>query len=194
LVEIGGAGAIRRRFCFRHRVLCGLRRSARPIESRRNLPPGHRGAAGQRRAEGNVRQVKGIQVLKMYKETTRSITITVIPTYLDDQSSPEESHYVWKYHVRIENNGDDTVQLRTRHWRITDSMGRVQEVRGPGVVGEQPVLKPGKAFEYTSGTPLPTPSGIMVGTYQMETEQGEKFDVQVPAFSLDSPYQPVKLH
>ncbi len=130
----------------------------------------------------------------MYKETTRSITITVIPTYLDDQSSPEESHYVWKYHVRIENNGDDTVQLRTRHWRITDSMGRVQEVRGPGVVGEQPVLKPGKAFEYTSGTPLPTPSGIMVGTYQMETEQGEKFDVQVPAFSLDSPYQPVKLH
>lgn len=130
----------------------------------------------------------------MYKETTRSITITVVPTYLDDQSSPEESHYVWKYHVRIENNGEDTVQLRTRYWRITDAVGRVQEVRGPGVVGEQPVLKPGKHYEYTSGTPLPTPSGIMVGTYQMETQHGEKFDVQVPAFSLDSPYQPVKLN
>jgi len=130
----------------------------------------------------------------MYKETTRSITITVMPTYLDDQSSPEESHYVWKYHIRIENNGADTVQLRTRYWRITDSMGRVQEVRGPGVVGEQPVLKPGDFYEYVSGTPLPTPSGIMVGTYQMETPQGERFDVQVPAFSLDSPYQPVKLN
>ena len=130
----------------------------------------------------------------MYKETTRSITITVVPTYLDDQSSPEESHYVWKYHVRIENNGDDTVQLRTRYWRITDAVGRVQEVRGPGVVGEQPVLKPGKFYEYTSGTPLPTPSGIMVGTYQMETQHGDKFDVRVPAFSLDSPYQPVKLN
>jgi len=130
----------------------------------------------------------------MYKETTRSITITVMPTYLDDQSSPEESHYVWKYHIRIENHGEDTVQLRTRYWRITDSMGRVQEVRGPGVVGEQPVLKPGDFYEYVSGTPLPTPSGIMVGTYQMETPQGEKFDVLVPAFSLDSPYQPVKLN
>jgi ApaG protein len=130
----------------------------------------------------------------MYQETTRSITITVVPTYLDDQSSPEESHYVWKYHVRIENNGDDTVQLRTRYWRITDSMGRVQEVRGPGVVGEQPVLKPGKFYEYTSGTPLQTPSGIMVGTYQMENQQGEKFEVRVPAFSLDSPYQPIKLN
>jgi ApaG protein len=130
----------------------------------------------------------------VYKETTRSITITVEPTYLDDQSSPEESHYVWKYHVRIENNGEDTVQLRTRHWRITDAVGRVQEVRGPGVVGEQPVLKPGNAYEYTSGTPLPTPSGIMVGTYQMETQHGEKFDVRVPAFSLDSPHQPVRLN
>jgi ApaG protein len=130
----------------------------------------------------------------MYTQTTRQITITVMPTYLDDQSSPEESHYVWKYHIRIENHGDDTVQLRNRYWRITDSMGRVQEVRGAGVVGEQPVLRPGETYEYTSGTPLPTPSGIMVGTYQMESQSGEKFDVGVPAFSLDSPYQPVKLN
>jgi len=129
-----------------------------------------------------------------YQETTRAITVTVEPTYLEDQSSPEESHYVWKYHVRIDNGGAETVQLRNRYWRITDSLGRIQEVRGPGVVGEQPILHPGESFEYTSGTPLKTPSGIMVGTYQMETQHGEKFDVRVPAFSLDSPYQPVKLN
>lgn len=130
----------------------------------------------------------------MYKETTRAITVTVRPTYLDDQSSPDESHYVWKYQVRIENGGGETVQLRTRYWRITDSWGRVQEVRGAGVVGEQPILHPGEAYEYTSGTPLQTPSGIMNGTYQMESSGGEKFDVTIPAFSLDSPYQPVRLN
>lgn len=125
----------------------------------------------------------------MYSEVTDSIKITVKPIYLDDQSSPSENHYVWAYHVRIENQGERTVQLRKRHWRITDSLGRTQEVRGDGVVGEQPVLKPGDAFEYTSGTPLPTPSGIMVGTYQMEGEDGGRFDVRIPAFSLDSPHQ-----
>ena len=130
----------------------------------------------------------------MYTETTRSITITVMPTYLDDQSSPEEAHYVWKYHVRIENHGDETVQLRNRYWRITDSMGRVQEVHGAGVVGEQPTLQPGESFEYTSGTPLTTPSGIMVGTYEMESTDGRRFDVEIPAFSLDSPHQPVQLN
>jgi ApaG protein len=125
----------------------------------------------------------------MYSEVTDSIKITVKPIYLDDQSSPSENHYVWAYHVRIENQGARTVQLRKRHWRITDSLGRTQEVRGDGVVGEQPVLKPGDAFEYTSGTPLPTPSGIMVGTYQMEGEDGGRFDVRIPAFSLDRPHQ-----
>ena len=130
----------------------------------------------------------------MYKETTRAITVTVQPTYLDDQSSPDESHYVWKYQVRIENGGGETVQLRTRYWRITDSRGRVQEVRGAGVVGEQPILHPGESYEYTSGTPLQTPSGIMAGTYQMESSAGERFDVAIPAFSLDSPEQPVRLN
>jgi ApaG protein len=130
----------------------------------------------------------------MYKQTTRSITVTVLPTYLDDQSTPDESHYVWKYQVRIENGGGETVQLRNRYWRITDSLGRIQEVRGAGVVGEQPVLQPGEIYEYTSGTPLQTPSGIMVGSYQMETTGGERFDVGVPAFSLDSPHQPIKLN
>jgi ApaG protein len=130
----------------------------------------------------------------MYSETTRSIKVTVKPAYLEDQSSPAENHYVWAYHVRIENCGLETVQLRSRYWRITDSRGQVQEVRGPGVVGEQPVLGPGEAFEYTSASPLPTPSGIMVGTYQMQTRKGESFSVRIPAFSLDSPHQPVRLN
>lgn len=124
----------------------------------------------------------------MYSETTRSIKVTVKPTYLEDQSSPAENHYVWAYQVRIENQGAETVQLRSRYWRITDARGRVQEVRGAGVIGEQPVLKPGEFFEYTSGTPLPTPTGFMVGSYMMETAQGERFDIGVPAFSLDSPH------
>ncbi len=124
----------------------------------------------------------------MYEKTTREITITVQPFYLDEQSSPDEEHYVWAYRVNIENGSDETVTLINRHWRITDKMGRLQEVKGPGVVGEQPVLKPGESFEYTSGTPLPTPSGIMVGSYEMESELGVRFNVDIPAFSLDSPY------
>ena len=130
----------------------------------------------------------------MYSQTTHAIRVTVKPFYLEDQSSPAENHYVWAYHVRIENTGTEKVQLRTRHWRITDALGRIQEVRGPGVVGEQPILAPGESFEYTSGTPLPTPSGIMVGTYQMEGPDGGLFDVRIPAFSLDSPHQPVRLN
>jgi ApaG protein len=101
----------------------------------------------------------------MYSATTHSIRVTVNPIYLEDQSDPEEDHYVWAYQVEIENLGADVVQLLSRHWQITDSNGRVQEVRGVGVVGEQPVLNPGESFNYTSGTPLPTPSGIMHGSY-----------------------------
>ena len=130
----------------------------------------------------------------MYNETTRSISVTVEPFYLEDQSSPSDNHFVWAYQVRIENMGADTVQLVNRYWHITDSLGRVQEVRGAGVVGEQPTLKPGECFEYTSGTPLPTPSGIMVGTYEMKSASGRRFDVAVPAFSLDSPHEEARLH
>jgi ApaG protein len=130
----------------------------------------------------------------MYSQTTRGITVTVRPVYLDDQSDPTENRYVWAYQVRIANQGDITVQLLRRHWVITDALGRVQEVRGAGVVGEQPVLQPGQSFEYTSGTPLPTSSGIMVGTYEMEAETGEVFDIAVPAFSLDSPHEAVRLN
>ncbi|QPC43577.1 Co2+/Mg2+ efflux protein ApaG [Kaustia mangrovi] len=130
----------------------------------------------------------------MYDRTTRSIRVTVTPTFLEDQSSPEEDYFVWAYTIVIENLGSETVQLRTRYWQITDERGRVQEVHGAGVVGEQPVLEPGDSFEYTSGAPLATPSGIMVGAYQMETGSGEMFNVDVPAFALDSPYTQRSLH
>ena len=130
----------------------------------------------------------------MYSEITRSIKVTVRPFYLDQHSSPADGHYVWAYHVRIENVGLETVQLRHRHWRITDGFGRLQEVRGDGVVGEQPVLGPGESFEYTSSCPLATPSGFMVGDYEMETPGGENFLVRVPAFSLDTPQQSTRLN
>src|SRR5204862_6870254 len=122
----------------------------------------------------------------------RSIPTRGRPVYLEDPSSPADAHSVGAYHVRIENRGDETVQFRNRHWKIIDSAGRLQEVRGPGVVGEQPVLKPGQSFEYTSSCPLPTASGFMVGDYEMETESGERFLVSIPAFSLDSPGAPVQ--
>jgi len=124
-----------------------------------------------------------------YSQTTRSLTVTVEPTFLEEQSSPMENQFVWAYRVCIENNGQQTVRLLRRHWRITDALGHVHEVKGPGVVGEQPVLRPGERFEYTSGTPLTTPSGIMSGSYQMENDEGEHFDIVIPAFSLDSPHQ-----
>lgn len=129
-----------------------------------------------------------------YAETTRSITVRVEPFFLEDQSVPDENHFVWAYHVEIENSGTETVQLLTRYWRITDAFGNVQEVRGDGVVGEQPVLTPGETFEYTSGTPLATPTGIMSGTYRMQNTDGESFDVVVPAFSLDSPHHAAPVH
>lgn len=125
----------------------------------------------------------------LYSDTTRDIRVTVEPRFLPDQSQPADNHYVWAYHVRIENLGRETVRLRTRHWKITDALGRLQEVRGPGVVGEQPLLHPGAFFTYTSGTPLSTPSGIMAGSYGMESATGERFDIAIPAFSLDSPHQ-----
>jgi ApaG protein len=123
----------------------------------------------------------------MYTTTTRAIQVTVRPQYLPDQSDPAKPQFVWAYQVRIENKGKETVQLRSRHWKITDGLGRQQEVRGPGVVGKTPMLRPGDVFEYTSGTPLATPSGIMGGSYQMVSESGENFDIEIPTFSLDMP-------
>ena len=125
----------------------------------------------------------------MYDRTTRCNRIEVQPFYLEDQSTPDQGHFVWAYRVKIENVGLEPVQLLNRYWKITDAFGRVKEVRGPGVVGEQPRLDPGEVFEYTSGTPLSTPSGIMAGTYEMTTDDGDSFPVEVPAFSLDSPHE-----
>lgn len=130
----------------------------------------------------------------MYQETTRSIQISVEPFYIDDQSEPDRNRFVFGYRIRIANQGAETVQLISRHWRITDAFGRTNEVRGPGVVGRQPTLAPGESFAYTSGAPLPTPSGIMVGSYHMVTSDGEQFDVAIPAFSLDAPGQPGRAH
>ncbi|MBN9015951.1 MAG: Co2+/Mg2+ efflux protein ApaG [Rhizobiales bacterium] len=123
----------------------------------------------------------------MYRSVTRSIQVTVQPSFVEDESSPGEGRYVWAYTIEIVNLGLEAVQLRSRCWRITDAIGRTEEVRGVGVVGKEPLLKPGESFEYTSGCPLSTSSGIMVGTYQMQTETGELFLVDIPAFSLDVP-------
>ena len=129
-----------------------------------------------------------------YVATTREIAVNVEPAYLETRSSPHSSQYFWAYRVIIENQGRETVQLLTRHWMITNALGELTEVKGPGVVGEQPVLKPGESFEYTSGVPLNTPSGMMGGAYQMETESGERFDIEIPTFSLDRPNQRVLIN
>jgi ApaG protein len=123
----------------------------------------------------------------MYRAVTRNIEVTVSPRFLPERSSIEKSEYFWAYTIEISNRGSTTVQLKTRHWRITDGFGRLQEVRGAGVVGEEPVIAPGKTFDYTSGVPLPTPSGFMAGTYGMVTADGEHFEIEIPAFSLDGP-------
>jgi ApaG protein len=120
--------------------------------------------------------------------------VSVEPTYLETRSSPADSQYFWAYRVIIENQGRETVQLLSRHWMITNARGELNEVKGPGVVGEQPVLKPGESFEYTSGAPLNTPSGMMGGAYRMESESGERFDIEIPTFSLDRPNQGVLMN
>lgn len=126
----------------------------------------------------------------MYTTTTENIEVIALPVYLVNQSSPEEGHYVWAYTIKIENHSARTVQLINRTWHITDAGGQVQEVQGEGVVGEQPVLSPGLMYQYTSGVVLSTSSGIMTGSYEMEdTDSGERFDITIPVFSLDSPMQ-----
>jgi ApaG protein len=125
---------------------------------------------------------------------TRGIAVSVEVTYLEANSSPGTSQYFWAYRVTIENQGWETVQLRSRHWMITNAHGELTEVKGPGVIGKQPFLKPGESFTYTSGAPLNTPSGMMGGSYQMECDGGERFDIEIPTFSLDCPNQDVLLN
>ena len=130
----------------------------------------------------------------MYQQRTRSIQISVEPFYVDDQSSPASNRFVFGYRVQIDNEGSEAVQLMSRYWRITDERGQTVEVEGSGVVGEQPLIEPGSSFEYTSGTPLATPSGVMIGRYKMITESGDIFDAAIPAFSLDAPGAKVSLN
>src|SRR5215469_15797437 len=132
--------------------------------------------------------------LPMYERITRGIRVHVKPKFLDDQSDPDEDHFIWSYTVTIENNGNEAVKLLSRYWHITDAIGRIQEVRGPGVVGAQPVIEPGQTFEYTSGCPLPTASGAMTGRYQMRSASGESFEAEIPAFLLESPHERRQIH
>lgn len=124
----------------------------------------------------------------MYTKITKKISITVNPYFLEDQSEPDDQHFVWAYQVTINNLSKNVVQLKNRYWKIIDSNGTKQEIKGEGVVGEQPILNPGEKFEYTSGTPLTTPSGFMEGSYEMEIKDGLLFEVLIPQFSLDSPF------
>jgi ApaG protein len=130
----------------------------------------------------------------MYEAKTRGVRVTVTPQFMESESSPAEGRFFWAYSVEIINEADETVQLMTRHWRITDATGHLQEVKGPGVVGEQPVLRAGESFSYTSGCPLTTAHGSMAGSYRMTTASGESFDAAIPAFPLQSPYAKVTLH
>jgi ApaG protein len=130
-----------------------------------------------------------------YTKVTRGIRVSVRSFFLEDQSDPAQGRFVWAYRIVIANEGNETVQLLRRTWRITDSRGRTQHVHGPGVVGETPVLQPGTQFEYTSGCPLETPSGFMAGQYHMVVHPGgEAFDVTIPTFSLDSPHEGGRVH
>ena len=125
----------------------------------------------------------------MYQSVTHKISVTVEPRYMPDRSEPSSNQYFWAYTIEIENRGPKPVQLKRRHWIITDGRGLKQEVKGAGVVGEEPIINPGESFSYTSGCPLDTPSGFMVGTYTMISEDGDAFTVDIPAFSLDMPAQ-----
>ena len=130
----------------------------------------------------------------MYTQETNGVVIRVNPSFLEDESDPDENRFVWAYTVEIRNTGAEPVQLMTREWRITDSLNRTEVVRGQGVVGEQPVIEPGETFKYTSGAPLRTPSGFMRGAYGMRAPYGRAFAAEIPAFALDSPFNTMTLH
>jgi ApaG protein len=123
----------------------------------------------------------------IYETKTRDVLVRVLSQYLPEESEPENGLYYWAYTVEIENHGLETLTLISRHWVITDALNQVTEVRGEGVIGEQPVLKPREAYRYTSGSPLRTTTGSMHGSYQMQSEDGEVFDAEIPLFSLDMP-------
>lgn len=138
---------------------------------------------------------EAMEAAPRYEKVTHDICICVRTFWLDDQSQPEDHRYAWAYHIRIENRSDRTVQLISRSWEIIDSRGQAEHVHGEGVVGEQPVITAGDSFEYTSGAALDTPSGFMHGTYHMIVPgTDQRFDVQIPTFSLDTPHFPGLFH
>ncbi|MGQ0533172.1 MAG: Co2+/Mg2+ efflux protein ApaG [Caulobacteraceae bacterium] len=124
----------------------------------------------------------------MYEQETAGMVVRVEPQFLPDESRPEDNRFVWAYTIEIENRRPDAVQLMSRFWRITDENGLTQEVRGDGVIGQQPVIGPGQRFRYSSAAPLAAPSGVMMGAYSMQRGNGEAFDISVPLFALDSPH------
>ncbi len=130
----------------------------------------------------------------MYERRTHNVVVRVEPEFLDEQSSPAEDRFIWAYTVEIENQTGEDIQVVERYWQITDRNGQMQEVRGEGVVGEKPNLKPGEVFRYTSGAPLNAPSGIMLGKYHIKTKNGKELDIEIPAFSLDSPFEPKSIN
>jgi ApaG protein len=135
-----------------------------------------------------------IEGVLTFEETTEGVHIAVQSYFLNEQSDPDEAQYVWAYRIRISNDGNVPVKLLNRHWIITDGHGGVHEVKGEGVIGEQPVIEPGTSFIYTSGTPLTTPSGFMRGSYEMRRADGGVFNAAVPAFSLDSPHSSLEIN
>jgi len=127
--------------------------------------------------------------MNTFERRTHDVIVRVESDYLDDQSSPSESRFIWAYTVEIENQTDKDLTVVERCWQIADSRGQVQNVRGAGVVGEQPVVRPGETCRYTAGAPLSAPSGMMLGNYSMQTPEGDRFDVDIPPFLLDSPHE-----
>ena len=145
-------------------------------------------AAADLRARGLVNEAEAWEKTSVSTATTEGFRITVTTHYVPEQSVPQARRYVFAYKIRIENQGDLTAQLKSRHWVITDGNGKVEEVRGPGVIGQQPLLRPGEHFEYTSGCVLDTPRGTMRGTYQMHTPDGRMFDAEIASFQLAMPH------
>lgn len=125
----------------------------------------------------------------LFEQRTKDVIVRVEPEYLAEQSSPSDSRFIWAYTVEIDNQSDDDLRVTGRYWHIADSRGQVQEVRGQGVVGEKPVVRAGEQFRYTSGAPLSAPSGMMSGSYRVEPEHGEAYDIDIPVFVLDSPFE-----
>lgn len=137
---------------------------------------------------------EGLDGLNLFELRTRDVVIRVEPEFLAEQSSAADSRYIWAYTVEIRNESDQDLKVTDRFWKIADSRGQMQEVRGKGVVGEEPVIKSGEVFRYTSGAPLTAPSGMMLGLYTVKPVNGESYDVNIPAFVLDSPHEGLVLN